>query len=156
MRTHRIQRRGSVCFAALLIVVLTASSASAAIRRVEYKGTTSATGPNRVLVEVAKYDSGRRVLRHMYVKMTLTYEDATTFVSRPTLGGARLSADGEFSLRYRDESILIRFEGVIGPKTGSGTAEFNWSRLTEDGQDAQLCSSGDLDWAVTRVPTRFQ
>jgi hypothetical protein len=85
--------------------------------------------------------------------MTLTCEDATTFVSRPTLGGARLGEDGEFSLRYRDESIFIRFEGFIGARTGAGTAEFNWSRLTQDGQDAQLCSSGDLDWAVTKVTT---
>src|SRR5262245_56670468 len=101
MRAYPI-RRTIPC--ALLLVVLLTSSASAAFRRIEYKGTTSASGPNRVLVKVARYDSGRRVLRHMYVKMTLTCEDATTLELRPVLSGARISDDGEFSKQYRDES----------------------------------------------------
>ena len=111
------------------------------------------TAPNRVLVRVLKREDGRRVLRHVIMKMTLTCEDATTLVIRPRLSrGGRLPDDGSFSLTYRDESIFIRMEGVIGRTTASGTAEFNWSRLTEDGQNSQLCTSGDLDWTATRVP----
>ncbi len=31
--------------------------------------------------------------------------------------------------------------------------EYNLGGLTDDGQDAQLCASGDLTWTVERQPT---
>lgn len=34
---------------------------------------------------------------------------------------------------------------------GSGTTKFNLASLTADGQDAQLCTTGDLTWTVDRV-----
>jgi len=149
---HALRYRQAIVWLLVIIVSLAGPEAVAAVRRIDYTGTTSAPAPNRVLVKVVKLEGGRRVLRHVYMKMTLTCEDAATLVLRPGLRGGRLPEDGSFSLMYQDESIFIRMEGVIGRTTASGTAEFNWSRLTEDGQNSQLCTSGDLDWTATRVP----
>jgi len=68
--------------------------------------------------------------------------------------------DGDRPFEYENTSIPFTFrhtfehiDGTLGWRTGSGTFEFNIGGLTDDGQEAQLCASGDLTWTVERQPT---
>jgi hypothetical protein len=108
-------------------------------------------------VYVEKKDDGRRWLRFMAVRSTLTCEDATTFKSSAGIGIGRLGEDGSFSRVIESEGgfgadFYLRVDGTIGFRHGSGTYLLSTAEVTADGTDTQLCTTGELTWTVERIP----
>ena len=106
-----------------------------------------------MFASVLKKDSGRRFLRYIALRTTLTCEDANTTRLTVLIGMGRLGEDGSFAREINDPETgaYLRVDGTIGFRHGSGTWLFNQARLTEDGTDAQLCTSGELTWTVERT-----
>jgi len=96
---------------------------------IRYDGETSAPSFNRVLAYVIKKDNGRRFLTYIAVRSMPICEDATTLRMREHLAAGRLGEDGAFEKEHV-------------------------ARLTEDGTDAQLCTSGEVTWTVERSNAR--
>ena len=142
----------AVAFLLSLILALPASAS----QLIEYRGETSAPSYNRVTAFVLKKDNGRRLLRFIAVRSVLTCEDATTFRSSGTIGIGRLDEDGSFSRVFDgselDIALYLRVDGAIGFRHGSGTFLLSTARVTSDGTDSQLCTTGELTWTVERVP----
>ena len=111
---------------------------------------------------MVKRDSGRWFLTNFKVSVQVACEDGTTenFGLSHTFTNEDVRVDGGRPLEYENTSSPLtfrhtfeRFDGTLGWRTGSGTFEFNIGGLTDDGQEAQLCASGDLTWTVERQPT---
>jgi hypothetical protein len=152
----RTLSRTVVSIAAAFVVSVALVLPASAGQLIDYRGETSASKPNRVIAVVLKRDSGRRFLRFIGVRSTLTCEDATTQPYNVIIGIGRLGEDGSFSREiFGDEfdlpGVYLRVDGTIGFRNGSGTALFNRADLTEDGSDAQLCTTGELTWTVERT-----
>jgi hypothetical protein len=135
-----------------LALALPASAAAL----IEYRGETSAPSWNRVVAYVLKKDNGRRLLRFIAIRSTLTCEDASTQKKHYIIGIGPLGKDGSFgreitTSEFDDEATYLHVGGTIGFRSGSGTALFNRAVLTQDGMDAQLCTTGELTWTVDRV-----
>jgi hypothetical protein len=119
-----------------------------------YRGRSS--DDHRVVLYVVKKDSGRRFLRGFVAKrLTLTCEDATTHrVSLTVASRLRLGEEGTFELMGGDEgglqSYAYSIEGLVRFRLAEGTLEFNAASLDDLG-NAQLCTTGVLDWSAERV-----
>lgn len=119
---------------------------------IRYKGTTAAPSNNHVHVGVLRRESGRRVLRYIAFRLTVTCEDSSTNQRNVVLRYRRLDENGDFSVEVPRvvKGTYLRLDGSIKWGWGSGTVLFNSSKLIEDGSDAQLCSTGELIWTVDR------
>ena len=149
----RTLSRTAVSFAAATVISLALALPASAALDIRYEGETSAPSYNRVFASVLKKDSGRRFLRYIALRTTLTCEDANTTRLTVLIGMGRLGEDGSFAREINDPETgaYLRVDGTIGFRHGSGTWLFNQARLTEDGTDAQLCTSGELTWTVERT-----
>lgn len=141
-----------------LISMLGVSLASPAVagQRITYRGMTSQD--KRVSIEVIERDSGRRILWDFRAHFTLTCEDATT--RRYGIGWRfieRLGEDGSFEVHDRVVELIYAFsltvDGIIRWGSAEGTFEFRSASLTDDDQ-AQLCTTGAVDWTAHRDSTQ--
>jgi hypothetical protein len=147
----RALSRTVVSIAVALVVLVALALPASAGQLIEYRGETSAPSFNRVVAHVLKKDSGRRFLRFIAIRSTLTCEDTTTVRVTVFIGAGRLGEGGSFESEFSRREFFAHVEGSIGFRHGSGTWLFNMARLTEDGSDAQLCTTGNLDWTVERT-----
>jgi hypothetical protein len=145
--------RPVVSIVAIVVVSAALALPASAGQLIEYRGETSAPSPNRVVAWVLKRDSGRRFLRFIAVRSTLTCEDASTQQFNVVIGIGRLGKGGSFAREINDRDFrwYLRVDGTIGFRSGSGTALFNKADLTQDGTDAQLCTTGEQTWTVDRT-----
>ena len=153
-------RRTGMLWLSMALVLALGSSAQAS-QRIWYEGETSAG--RRITIGVVKRDSGRWFLRTVKVGVEIACEDGTTESFRLSKRFAKyedVRVDGNRLFEYEDSSLPLTFrqhfehvDGTLGWRAGSGTFEYNLGGLTDDGQDAQLCASGDLTWTVERQPT---
>ena len=153
----RVRSRATVSMAVAILLSLTLAIPASARQLIEYQGQTSAPSYHRVSAYVEKKDNGRRVLRFIAIRSTLTCEDATTFKSPAAIGIGRLGEDGSFSRVIEGDTpfqsdFYIRVDGTIGFRHGSGTYLLSTSEVTADGTDSQLCTTGELTWTVERIP----
>ena len=140
--------------AVIVVVSLVLAAPASARQLIAYEGTTSAPTFHRVRASVVKQDDGDRKLKAWRANVEITCEDMSTQRWRIGFGGYPLGPDGEFdveSLNGEGSGIYIHGTGSLRWGRGSGTLELNVPALTADGQDAQLCTSGDLTWTVNRV-----
>ena len=149
----RTWSRTVVALAAVNISLALAVPASAD-QIIRYDGETSAPSFNRVLAYVIKKDNGRRFLTYIAVRSMPVCEDASTMKSREHLAAGRLGEDGAFEKEVFRRTVHLRVDGAIGFRHGGGTWLINVARLTEDGTDAQLCTSGEVTWTVERSNAR--
>ena len=148
----RTLRRTAVSIAAAVVVSAALALPASAGQPIEYRGDTSAPAPNRVFASVLKRESGRRILNFIGLRSTLPCEDASTQQSNVVIGIGRLGEGGSFGGRSTIVTAHVsRVDGTIGFRRGSGTALFNKAELTQDGTDAQLCTTGELTWTVVRT-----
>ncbi len=143
-----------------IALVLALGSVAHANQRIWFEGETSAG--RRITIGVVKRDSGRWFLNTVKIGVETTCEDGTTESFRLSKRFAEyedVRVDGDRPFEYEDTSLPLTFrqhfehvDGTLGWRTGSGTFEYNLGGLTDDGQDAQLCGSGDLTWTVERQP----
>ena len=154
--------RRTVTLALSIGVLFALGSAAHASQRIWFEGETSAG--RRITIGVVKRESGRWFLRTVKVGVETACEDGTTEsfrLSERFVGYEDVRVDGARPFEYEDTSFPLMFrqhfehvDGTLGWRTGSGTFEYNLGGLTDDGQAAQLCGSGDLAWTVERQPTR--
>jgi hypothetical protein len=149
----RTLSRTVVSIAAAFVVSVALALPASAGQLIEYRGETSAPSPNRVVASVLKRDSGRRFLNFIGLRSTLTCEDASTQQINFIIGIGRLGEGGSFAreINDREAGMYLRVDGAIGFRGGSGTALVNRADLTQDGSDAQLCTTGELMWTVDRT-----
>jgi hypothetical protein len=155
-RNMRTLSRTVVSTAAVVVVCLALALPASAATLIEYRGDTSASSWNRVVAYVLKKENGRRLLRFIAIRSTLTCEDASTQKKSYIIGIGPLGKDGSFereitAVEFDDDTLYLRVGGTIGFRSGSGTALFNRAALTQDGMDAQLCTTGELTWTLDRV-----
>ena len=145
--------RAVVRSVAVVLVCFVLAAPASARQIIDYTGTTSAPRFHRVLALVIKKDNGNRVMRQWAALTTLTCEDTSTQRWGVVFGWGVLGENGDFDAEFNDaeNGFYLHVAGAIRWGRGSGTLEFNRSTLTADGQDAQLCASGDLTWTVERV-----
>jgi hypothetical protein len=151
-----LRRTGTLGLSIALVLAL--ASAAHARQRIRYEGETSAG--RRITIGVVKRDSGRRFLRTIKIGVEVACEDGTTESFRLSTRFEDVRVDGDRPFEYENTSTPFTFrqsfehvDGTLGWRTGSGAFEYNLAGLTDDGQDAQLCASGDLTWTVQRQPT---
>jgi hypothetical protein len=149
----RIWKMVAICFA---VVVLTAGTASAAGDGYKpYRGKTSQSEQFRLLLH--KHGTHVR-LDALFFIATLTCDDQTTqgwgvgiewYPHGPVLPDRVLTVDEV------DPFEALHISGHVGPLTGRGHMTFSIPAFTADEQP-QLCTTGDLTWAVHRtdVPAR--
>jgi len=139
--------------AAVLIAVLALPASAGQI--IAYRGETSQA--KRIQLEVLKRESGRRFLRAFFIYFTVTCEDDTTGdligIGLSRRRGLRLGDNGEFQLDKTKRSFSYHFAGRVRFRSADGTFELNYAELTEDEQ-AQLCTTGVVDWSATRRGSR--
>ena len=153
----RTLTRTALAITVAILISLALALPASAEQLIEYRGETSAPSYNRVTAFVLKKDNGRRWLQFIAIRSTLICEDATTFKSSGVIGIGRLDEDGSFSRLIDDDSgfqadFYLRVDGTIGFRNGSGTYLLSTARVTSDGTDSQLCTTGELTWTVERVP----
>ena len=102
-----------------------------------------------------KKADGRRLLKVLAFDDMLTCEDASTELHSHIVyvSGAdrKIGKDGSFSFVDDDAYEYEQFEGDIGFRHAEGTLVVNVSRLTDDHQDTQLCTTGPLTWTAERT-----
>ena len=154
MRTARTAVEIVLSVLLLMMAILPA----AADQFIRYKGTTSAASYNHVHVGVLKRESGRRELNYIAFHLTATCDDSSTDERIVVLRYRRLDESGDFSVEVqgdgRPKGTYLRVDGSIRWGGGTGTVLFNIAKLTEDGSDAQLCTTGELTWTVDRGRAR--
>ena len=147
----RFLTRTAVATAITLTLSMTLISPASAARLIRYEGQTSAPTWNRISIDVLKRDSGRRLLRRVDIRYTLTCEDASTENWGIRFGAGRLGENGEFSFDFDFGSDAFAIEGAIGFHGATGTAHASAARLTDDQQDSQFCTTGPLTWTADRT-----
>jgi hypothetical protein len=153
--------RRAVVAVLLMSFSLSLAGPALAAQWIRYRGETSASSYNRVLVFVKKKDDGRRFIEFISVRITLICEDAAEIRQSAILGiGKRLPEDGSFEriatgseFDIAPNTFYIRVAGQVGFRTGSGTYVKNEAALTSDGMDVQMCTTGELTWTVERDRT---
>ena len=146
--------RAAVRALVLVSVCLVLAAPASARQVIHYRGTTSAPRFHRVEIVVIKQADGDRFITEMGMRFEITCEDLTT--QRWAIGVSGripVQANGTFSQRLSGGDMYWPVDGVLLWGKGSGTTKLNAANLTADGQDAQLCTSGDLTWTVNRVNT---
>lgn len=118
----RILSRTAVSFAAAAVISLALALPASAALDIRYEGETSAPSYNRVFASVLKKDSGRRFLRYIALRTTLTCEDANTTRLTVLVGIGRLGEDGSFAREINDPETgaYLRVDGTIGFATAAG------------------------------------
>jgi hypothetical protein len=138
-------------------LVLPLGGAAHAGQRIWYDGETSAG--RRITIGVVKRDSGRWFMRTFKVGVEIECEDGTTESYRLStrFEYQDIRVDGGRHFEYENSATPFTFrhsfehvDGTLGWRTGAGAFEYNVGGLTDDGQQAQLCASGDLTWSVER------
>lgn len=137
---------GAICIIVALLLLAVAPPAHAATRMRVYKGETSQG--HGIRFRVVRTDDGR-FIREMDYGVTFTCEDQTTqdWGIGWGLSNSLPITDRVFSF---DEVFLdqaTHIAGELGKLRGSGTMTITIAALTEDEQ-AQLCTTGELTWAV--------
>jgi len=135
----------------IVVCVILAAPASAR-QIIDYRGTTSAPSFHRVDISVVKQADGDRFITSIGMMFTMTCDDLTT--QRWGIGVSGripVQADGTFSQKFHGGDVYWPVDGVLLWGKGSGTTKLNAATLTADGQDAQLCTTGDLTWDVDRL-----
>jgi hypothetical protein len=154
-RRFGMSKRSVVSLAVVVTILTLATSvpAAAAPRIRLYRGETSLG--KGIAFHVVKRDSGR-FITEMNFAVTFTCEDATTQEWGIGYGFGRPGlALAESVLLAFDElgpDRAIHLHGRIGHHRGTGTLEIAIAALTADEQ-AQLCTTGELTWAVEYVRT---
>ena len=139
---------------ACLVVLATAVPAHAAPRIRLYRGETSQG--ERIRFTVAKTDAGRFVRDVNVSFITLTCPDQTTLELGFGYGFGRTMVpitDKAFSFDDVFWETAFHVAGELGSLQGQGTMSRAQAVITADEQAAQLCTSGDLTWAVEFVRT---
>lgn len=135
---------------------LTLTVPAVAGQRIDYRGRTSQDG--QIRLQVLKRDSGRGFLLGLSMFITFTCEDASTQSIRFGYGsGQRLGEDGSFGIHDLYSGIsgmTVDIDGVVRWGSAEGTLEIREAALTDDGSEAQLCTTGLLDWTVDRASSR--
>jgi len=149
-----MRKRSALGIAVLvgLLVLATALPVHAAPVRRLYRGETSQG--ERIRIIVAKTDGGRFVRDVTVSHVTLTCEDQTTIEFGFGFGFARTMVpitDGAFSFDDVFWESAFHIAGDLGPLQGQGTLSKAQAVITPDEQAAQLCTTGDLTWAVEFV-----
>ena len=144
----------AVVRAVVLVMVCFVLAAPASAKQIiDYRGTTSAPRFHRVEMVVTKQADGDRFITGIRMLFKVTCEDLTT--ERWGIGVSGripVQEDGAFSLGLSSGGdVYWPVDGVLLWGKGSGTTKLNVASLTADGQDAQLCTTGDLTWTVDRV-----
>lgn len=137
---------------ACLLVLGLAVPAHAAPRLRLYRGETSQGDGIRFVI--AKSDAGRFVRELSVRHITLTCEDQTTVELGFGYGfGGRMVpiTDRAFSFDDVFWDTAFHVAGELGPFRGQGTLSLALAQITPDEQAAQLCTTGDLTWAVEFV-----
>jgi hypothetical protein len=141
----------------LALLTLVLATPASARQVIEYRGRTSAPKPNRASLFIHKFDSGRRKVVLIVLAGTPTCEEPTTtvypFDYELDLGGhnGKIDESGQFAVESIRFDSYFRFDGTVGWGRASGTAEVSFPAMTADGQDSQLCTTGDLTWTAKRV-----
>ena len=130
--------------------------ASAGQRIITYRGETFQA--EVVRLKVLKRDSGARFITGFAVFFTMTCEDASIggYAGWISTGGMdRLGEGGEFEFDSRSEPSgpSFHFAGTVRFGSSDGTLEVNQATLTDDDQ-AQLCTTGVVDWSADRIHSR--
>jgi hypothetical protein len=152
----RLARRVTLTIVALGLMTLTLDSPAGARQTITYTGEHSQVGRVRFFVD--KKSNGVRVIRNFGIRgLTATCEDGSTSGLSASVGlKERLADDGSFEVtRGRSGPIGLAYRytvaGDVGFRTASGIFEFRYATLNDDG-DAQLCTTGDVEWTAQRQP----
>ena len=133
-------------------LTLAATAPALAARHLTYRGET--TQGRRVGLEVLRKADGRRFLTEFFFIARLTCDDATTTTVGFGHGGRhRLDENGQVTIERREDGLFgyaVTFTATVRREVAEGTVEIIASGLTSDDQ-AQLCSTGVLDWSAERV-----
>jgi len=150
MRTTRT----AVSITVALALAVTLAVPASAARLIHFDGKTSAAPTWRhVTIDVLKKDDGRRFLRAISIDFTLTCEDATTeaWTTDFFMGaGMRLDDGGEFAFEEDFDFMYFAMDGAIGFRHASGSLLVSAARLTDDHQETQFCTTGELTWTARR------
>jgi hypothetical protein len=126
-----------------------APPAAAGVRRL-YTGQTSQQDRD-IRFRLIHTETGVR-LRDVSFDIRFVCEDGTRISEGHGIGwfpGRRLS-DGVLAIDDVSRWQALHLHGTFGPRMGSGTLELTIPYLTPD-ETAQICTSGELSWAVSRV-----
>ena len=153
-----MRRRSALAIAILacLLILAIAVPAQAAPRHLRlYRGETSQG--ERIRIVVARTDAGRFVRDVGVSLVTLTCPDQTTLEFGFGFGWGGNSGppitDRAFSFDDVFWESAFHLAGELGSLQGQGTMSKAQAVITPDEQAAQLCTSGDLTWAVEFVRT---
>ena len=153
----RIATRCVLVLTIIALLGVTLAAPAVAGQRIRYEGRTSQE--ERIRFNVVKRESGRRFLRGLVVFMELTCEDASTEEFGIGFGGIiqRLGDDGSFEIHKVFEGVFglsIDIDGVVRWGSAEGTLEVKAAALTDDASEAQLCTTGVVNWSADREGTR--
>jgi len=145
------------CTVVLTVVTtlgLTLALPALAGRRINYEGRTSQD--ERVRLGILKKADGRRFLSGGSLYFTTNCEDPSREVFGISFPRVRLDDFGAFLIDGRNTGIFsysYTLDGAVRWGGAAGTFEFNYPTLTDDDQ-AELCTTGVLDWSAERVGSR--
>ena len=149
----RDARRAAAVLVALAIAIAVALPAGAS-QRIKYNGENSQGGKVQLLV--LKKRSGVRVLRYFTIRhLTVTCEDASTSgVGVFASARERLTQDGTFDIVETNGGghggrVRYTITGEVRFRSAAGAFEFRYATL-DDGGEAQLCTTGMVDWSAER------
>jgi hypothetical protein len=147
-------RRKMVAMALMAVtaVGLATTPAHAGTTRI-YRGHLS--DGRSIRIELHRGPAGNLRLTSLDFNAKLTCDDGSSMTFGVGYGfGGRgpIVIDKAFSFDDFDFEEALHIHGTIGLRRGSGDFRFTMATLTEDEQ-AQLCTTGDLTWSVTRTET---
>ena len=146
--------RRAVIIAMTVGLVLALAVPASADQMISYRGRSSQD--DRVGLRVAKRDDGRRLFRAFQATFTATCDDASTHEFGLGVGGRRLIDDeGSFEIHRPPDpgqpfAYSYDIAGTVRFRSAEGTFELTYPSLTDTGE-AQLCSTGVVDWAADRL-----
>lgn len=142
----------AIALVAVTAVGLATTPALAGTIRV-YRGELS--DGRSIRLELHRGPAGNLRLSELDFNAKLMCDDSSTMTFGVGYGfGARgpIVRDRAFSFDDFDFQNALHIRGTIGLRRGSGDFRFSIAALTEDEQ-AQLCTTGDLTWSVSRIET---
>jgi hypothetical protein len=135
-------------------LVLALAVPASADQLISYRGRSSQD--DRVRLSVMKRDDGRRLFRTFAITFTATCDDASTHEFGLGVGGRRLLDDEGFFEIHRPldpgQPFAYTYDiaGTVRFRSAEGTFELTYPSLTDTGE-AQLCSTGVVDWTADRL-----
>lgn len=148
--------RGKIVAMALVAVTavgLATAPADAGTTIKRYRGEFS--DGQSIRLQLHRGLAGNLRLSRLDFSARLTCEDSSTMnfgVGYRFGSGGPIVLDGAFSYDDLSRDWALHINGTIGPRRGSGDFRFTVAALTDDEQ-AQLCTTGDLTWSVSRTAT---